>query len=130
MHDMGEIVTGDIVLGNKTKVDEEKEANAILTVAEAAPEFISKEIQELFQEFENPQTPEGKFAKAVDKLEAPFWWGEICDLSMVKTVNTVEQRIKNEDKRKRMYEEYGFKFIALFGKNIYDRAVEKGLLKD
>lgn len=128
MHDMGEIETGDIVLGTKTKNHEEEESLAINLVASRSPDFIKNEIRKIFDEFENPKTPEGKFAKAIDKLEAPFWWGCVCDLQMVKNVNTVQQRIQNEEKRQRMYQEFGFKYIAKFGKVIYEKTVQDGLL--
>lgn len=128
MHDMGEIETGDIIQGEKTKTHENEESLAITNVAEKSPYFIKKEIRELFDEFENPKTREGKFAKSIDKFESQMWWGEVCDLDMVMSVNTPEQRMKNEEKRRTVYAECECFVIAKFGKAIYDRAVKKGLL--
>lgn len=128
MHDMGEIETGDIVQGIKNQQQEEEESKAIEVVASKSPDFIKKEIRELFDEFENPKTPEGKFAKCIDKFESQMWWGETCDIAMVKTVNTAQQRMKNEEKRRKVYADCGCQIIAKFGKAIYDRAVSRGLI--
>jgi 5'-deoxynucleotidase YfbR-like HD superfamily hydrolase len=127
MHDMGEIVTGDIIMGLKEKIHEDREAQAILEVASCAPSFISREIKELYDEFENPQTLEGKFVKAIDKIEAPFWFINLPTHNMIKKVTSPEHRKKNEAKRREIYPILGFKFIERFAIVMDERAAQQGL---
>lgn len=128
MHDMGEIETGDIIMGFKNKELEEVESRAIHNVMDKSPDFIQKEIRSLFDDFENPITGEGKFAKAIDKVEAQFWFSAVChDLKMIKEVTAIETRIKNEAKRKDIYPELGFQIIEKFGKILDEDATKRGL---
>ena len=89
MHDMGEIETGDIITVAKTNEDEDEERKAIQKVKAKSPKFVSDEIEELYGEFENPKTLEGKFALAIDKLEGQIFWIEKKGVEMVKHINAV-----------------------------------------
>ncbi len=130
MHDMGEIETGDIVMGVKNEAHAEKESTAINQVIKSSPKFIAKEIRSLYDEFENPQSLEAKFVKAIDKLEAQFWFSVACeDLKMIKAVTSVELRQKNENKRKQIWPELGFKIIEKFGAVMDEDARKRGLYK-
>ncbi|MEN9852266.1 MAG: hypothetical protein RI996_209 [Candidatus Parcubacteria bacterium] len=83
MHDMGEIETGDVITVAKTSNHDEIEKKAIRSVMEKSPDFVKNEIQELYDEMENPQTPEGRFTKAIDKLEGQIFWVEREGVEMV-----------------------------------------------
>lgn len=61
IHDIGEIEIGDVITYHKSKTHEEKE---LIT----AKKILSKEMFDYFIEFENQDTTDAKFAKAVDAL--------------------------------------------------------------
>ena len=69
-HDMGEAVTGDIPVFQKTETDEAREETAIRALLAQLPEPQRKRIQNLFAEMQQLQTPEARLYKALDKLEA------------------------------------------------------------
>ena len=69
-HDMGEAVTGDIPVFQKTGSDEAREADAIRGLLENLPEPQKSRIERLFAEMQALQTPEARLYKALDKLEA------------------------------------------------------------
>lgn len=127
MHDMGEIETGDIIMGSKDKSAEELESLSINTVAINSPEFIKNEIRELFEEFENPTTLEGKFVKAIDKIEAPIWFINLPTHNMIKNATTVERRESNERKRRELYPILGFKIIEKFAIILDEHGRRNGL---
>jgi 5'-deoxynucleotidase YfbR-like HD superfamily hydrolase len=128
MHDMGEIETGDIIMSQKRDSHQQIESQAIDVVASKSPKFISEEIRHIYDEFENPQTLEGKFCKAIDKIEAQFWFTAVCaDLKMIKFVTSIEERVRNEAKRRDMWSKLGFKVIEQFATTIDRLAKEKGL---
>ncbi len=61
VHDIGEIEIGDVITYHKSKAHKE---NEIIT----AKKRLSKEMLEYYIEFENQETMDAKFAKAVDAL--------------------------------------------------------------
>lgn len=71
-HDIVEIETGDLCISKEKerigKVDREKEA--LKVISKKVPEVMSRKIVLLFQEFEEAQTLEAKFCKAIDALDA------------------------------------------------------------
>jgi len=127
MHDMGEIETGDIIMGSKNKMHEELEGLSIDTVAIKSPDFIKREIGELFDEFENPTTLEGKFVKAIDKIEAPIWFINLPTHNMIKKATSVERRENNERKRRELYPSLGFKIIERFAIVLDEHGRRNGL---
>jgi 5'-deoxynucleotidase YfbR-like HD superfamily hydrolase len=129
MHDMGEIETGDIIMSEKTQQDNELEFSKLSNVMKNTPDFVKNNITTLFNEFESLDTLEGKFAKAIDKIESQFWFGIVCDLNMIKSQNTKEARIKNQEKRRGIYADCGFPIIAKFGEVIYQETVKNGILE-
>lgn len=129
MHDMGEIETGDIVMGSKDSKAEEIERLSIDTVASKSPDFIKNEIRELFEEFENPTTIEGKFVKAIDKIEAPIWFINLPTHKMIKYATSPETREKNEKKRRELYKVLGFKIIEKFAIVLDEYGRRNGLYK-
>lgn len=70
IHDWGEAVTGDIPTFTKTAENEETEKQAVDGLIRTLPEAVYQDIKELFAEMEALETPEAKFYKALDKLEA------------------------------------------------------------
>ncbi|MEZ4200168.1 MAG: HD domain-containing protein, partial [Candidatus Paceibacterota bacterium] len=72
VHDISEIGTGDIVGWMKTTADREEEARQQAAVLATLPNTIQKHYQTLLTEYEERQTKEAKFAKAVEKMD-PFF---------------------------------------------------------
>lgn len=70
IHDWGEAVTGDIPTFDKTAENEVVEKQAVDSLIRALPEEIYKDMKDLFTEMDALETPEAKFYKALDKLEA------------------------------------------------------------
>ncbi len=79
VHDLIEIYAGDTVIYDeeaaKGRIDRESEAAR--TLFGLLPEGQADSFAALWREFEDRQTPEAKFARAIDAL-APTWlqWGE------------------------------------------------------
>lgn len=69
-HDMGEAVTGDIPVFQKTKGDENREEDAIAELLSALPQRQKERLEALFAEMSARQTPEARLYKALDQLEA------------------------------------------------------------
>ena len=61
IHDLGEAFTGDIPVFDKTAADEKREEQ---------PAPLRTDMQQLYREMEERQTPEAKLYKALDGLEA------------------------------------------------------------
>ena len=75
MHDLPEAITGDInymkiANGEVSKRDKEKmEKNAMKRFKKMLPKKIGEEIYELWQEYEDGESKEALFVKALDKIE-------------------------------------------------------------
>ena len=69
IHDWGEALTGDIPSFLKTESDEATELDAIHSLTAMLPERAPA-LDALFAEMEERKTPEAKFYKALDRLEA------------------------------------------------------------
>ena len=69
IHDWGEAVTGDIPSFLKTGADEAKELDAIHSLTAKLP-GAQPMLDALYAEMEARETPEAKFYKALDRLEA------------------------------------------------------------
>jgi len=74
-HDLVEAIAGDtdqslIFTGKKTAEDKNKEEiKAMKKIKQIAPEKSAKELSELWREYEEAETPEARFVKALDKIE-------------------------------------------------------------
>ena len=70
-HDLVEIEAGDVFIldveGRKNK--KEKERVAFQKLKEQIPQSMVKEIEALWNEYEEKKTPEAKFCNAIDKLD-------------------------------------------------------------
>ena len=70
IHDLGEAITGDIPTFEKTESDEDTERLLINRLFDSLPKDTGEKLKSLFDEYEDQSTPEGKLAKALDKVEA------------------------------------------------------------
>jgi putative hydrolase of HD superfamily len=69
IHDLGEIDAGDtIIYGSETKELKDKEAAGLERVLSFLPENKCKEYMDLWYEFEAGETPDSKYAKAIDRV--------------------------------------------------------------
>ena len=80
VHDLGEAVTGDIPTFIKTASDEDTEEKAISRLLSLLDPPVREEIAGLFAEMAAMRTPEARFWKALDKIEAVISHNE-SDLS-------------------------------------------------
>jgi len=71
-HDLLEIETGDIGLHKleERKDKKEKEQKALPLLLKQLPTEFGEKFRQLFQEYEERKTPEAKFVKAIDYLDA------------------------------------------------------------
>ncbi len=82
VHDLGEVYAGDYQVYGK-EVPENKhelEEQALKKLLATLPNYTQQEIMDLWNEFENRETIEAKFAVALDKLEVIIQHNE-ADLS-------------------------------------------------
>lgn len=83
VHDLAESLTGDIdaikiAEGTFSKEEKERqEIEAIMNLKETLPEVIGNEISDLWHEYNNCETKEAKFIKALDKIETLTQLAEI-----------------------------------------------------
>ena len=70
IHDLGEAFTGDIPVFDKTDADEDRETMLLNQWVASLPAEKAREMQALYREMEERQTPEAKLYKALDNLEA------------------------------------------------------------
>ncbi len=119
-HDMGEIETGDVIVVHKKESHEILEREAIKLVRQKSPEFIAKEIESLYEEFESPETQEGRYARAIDKLEGQMFWMDKKGVEMVvhihKTVG-LKTKIVHPIHMKKVFDmldDYNFPVIKRF----------------
>lgn len=76
VHELGEIVIGDLVVERSTVVDskakEIKEKRERAAVKELCESVERKDLYKLWLEYEKQSSPEAKFVKQMDKLEMAF----------------------------------------------------------
>jgi putative hydrolase of HD superfamily len=70
IHDFGEAITGDIPAFLKTAQNEIDEDRAVIKLLLELPADFRTELQALFDEMNARETPEAKFFKSLDNLEA------------------------------------------------------------
>ncbi len=71
VHDLGEIDGGDTYLYAENRGDNDHEKQCMKRICAIAPKDQAKTIMDLWIEFESSQTPEAKFAQAIDRFQ-PF----------------------------------------------------------
>lgn len=129
MHDLGEIETGDIVTTKKNGSDIEKEKEAIKHVIEKSPDFISREVAQAFEGFEDPKTVEERFARAMDKFEGMLFWFSDEGISMIKTVSSNDEIRGYFDKLEPVLEKLNFPTVIEYARVIKEDALRRGLLE-
>lgn len=83
VHDLAELLTGDkpyFVYEGKAdlqQVKAQEELAAMQKIQHILPEAVGKELLDLWQEYEEGQTYEAKFVKALDKMEAQIQHNEM-----------------------------------------------------
>lgn len=70
VHDLGEIAVGDLPFNNKPPSHSDLEKQAYQNIVKLLPEEKQLEYLELFDDFENNNSEEAKYAKAIDKLQS------------------------------------------------------------
>jgi putative hydrolases of HD superfamily len=69
IHDIDEIETGDVLGYTKTAETRALELESMKQTINKSPEHLKARMKELAEEYEAKETPEAKFAKAIDKIE-------------------------------------------------------------
>ncbi|MEI7709351.1 MAG: HD domain-containing protein [bacterium] len=134
MHDMGEIETGDIVIVKKTETHEATEREAIKSVRAKSPKFIADEIESLYDEFSDPKTQEGKYAKAIDKFEGQIFWVGKEGVEMLTHVHEIlglETEVAHGSHIKKVFsmlDAYNFPTIKKFLEVIEEKKHSYGIL--
>ena len=72
IHDIDEIETGDTLGYQKTAETRALELDAMKRTIENAPLHMQAQMNQRVTEYETRETPEAKFAKAIDKIEPLF----------------------------------------------------------
>lgn len=71
-HDMAEAVVSDMTARTKTEAHKEAEKQAEIVLADRASTHIQNRVRELFKLYEDQDTAEARFVKAIDKIEPLF----------------------------------------------------------
>jgi len=99
IHDLVEIYAGDLsVYGTNPQEKKQKELEAAQKIFEMLPEDQEHEFLLLWEEFEKRETPEAKFASALDRLE-PVMQNYMQDGYAWKKHNISYEQIINLNKR-------------------------------
>lgn len=71
IHDLGEAISGDIpAIEQKNSIEKlEMERNDYLFLISPLPKHIRQELLDLWEEYNSAESPEARFAKALDKIE-------------------------------------------------------------
>ena len=69
IHDLGEIDAGDtIIYASETPENKGKEEAGVQRLLELLPVEVAEELMPLWMEFENGDSPEAKYARAIDRV--------------------------------------------------------------
>ena len=69
IHDLGEIDAGDtIIYASETPENKGKEEQGVKRLLELLPQEIADELMPLWLEFENGDTAEARYARAIDRV--------------------------------------------------------------
>ena len=79
IHDLGEAITGDIPVFNKTEADEDREGTLLYRWVDSLPQPYAAEMRALYEEMDALETLEARIYKAIDGLEAVVQHNE-CDI--------------------------------------------------
>ena len=125
IHDIPEIYTGDTMIYAKTGVPpSEEDIAAAKKIFSLLPEPQSAELYALWHEFESKQTPEAKFAAAMDRLE-PLMQNYFTQGDAWKTNNIPAEKVYEVNKQIAN----GSEKLWEYAKGLIDECVGKGLIK-
>lgn len=126
MHDIVEIDAGDIFLYDtqKNHSNTEQELLAAQRIFGLLPKEQADEFIAIWKEFEDGETDEAKFAKAMDRFE-PLLQNTSNNGGTWKEFNVPYQKVY--DKKKEI--KYGSETIWNYAENLINESVEKGILK-
>ncbi|KAL8437193.1 hypothetical protein ACSSS7_001111 [Eimeria intestinalis] len=101
VHDLAESIVGDLTPHDKVTATEKRrrEKNALLQICSSLAPERSAEIQALWEEYENGQTPEAQLVKDADKLEMiaqGFEYEKIHGVSLEEFFKSTEEIFKTE----------------------------------
>lgn len=106
-HELGEIETGDIINHRKTDAHREAEKEAAKRVAAQLPESLREIALVRLEEFEARETPEARYAYAIDKVEPIFeMWDEKKALPLFERFGYTHQNAL--ETKKQVTEEYPY----------------------
>lgn len=124
IHDLPESLSGDIAVFKQDavtkKLKAERELTAMLRIKVELGDDNGDEIFALWHEYEESQSYEGRFVKALDKLEAFIQHNE----SPLETWENIEKEILFEDKYLRKYCAFD-SFLAAFAEKVIEDGVKK-----
>lgn len=125
IHDIVEIDAGDTFIYDtqKNHTNTEEELEAAKRIFGLLPADQAKELIEIWQEFEEGQTAEAKFAKSMDRLE-PLLQNTSNNGGIWAEYNVDYQKVY--DKKKVINE--GSSSIWHFAENLLNESVENGIL--
>lgn len=126
MHDLGEIETGDEITSFKNSQHLKNEKEAISVVAEKSPEFVSKEISQIFNNFENKLDRESVFVKGLDVMDGILFWqydnGEEMLHSMYKSDDEFFEKERTVyNKKIEILKKYNLDTMAAFYERVFKR---------
>lgn len=127
IHDLVEIDAGDTfcydTVGNMDKLEREKKAAK--RIFSLLPEDQGKELHELWEEFDAMETPEAKYAAALDRLQPVM-------LNYINNGGTwIEHKISKEQVIKRNhYIEDGAPELWDFASSLIEEALSKGYISE
>lgn len=134
VHDMTEIVTGDVICVAKTNDDTINEANALNEVKGQLPQYFASNYIELVDEFEQKQTAEALFAQSLDKFEGQLSWitrewvMEVIEVDKRKGIDINEVYIQTMDKVYSLIEKGGFSVMKRYLDEIDNIRMSHGLI--
>ena len=109
IHDIPELIDGDVPGFRKKLSDTEKEVENAKKIFDKLPSPLRKEYFELFMEFEDKKTKEAKFAQAIDKIESQlqhldsgskYWANEERGEHMLNYPNKALREFENKNMNK------------------------------
>lgn len=128
MHDMAEIEVGDVLTVNRVAANNEREKEALTQVAQKSPDFVAREIKEVFEGFENPKSAEERFARAMDKFEGFLFWFTDDGIRMIKTVSSNDVIRGYFEKLEPILEKLGFPSVIEHVRVMKEDVIRRGLL--
>ena len=126
IHDAVEIDAGDTYAyddaGNATK--RQREEQAADRIFNLLPEDQAKEMRAIWEEFEAAETPEAKFANALDRVQ-PIMLNDITDGRAWREHGVAASQVINRNQNTHL----GSEVLWEHAKNLVERNKEKGNLK-